>query len=323
MRCSGRRLLRAVSYSLFGLLVLGLFGQLVRDRSLLLMLAMFVPLGPVALVALLWDVLLLGRALPVKGLLSAVAVGCGVIALAWMWSPASPPELGDERARVRVVQWNTMWGGRNSQAYKRIVDRIDAERPDIVCLSEAPETDRLERSIHRRHPRWSIAAASNSGQSSYWYNLAIVSPYPVELRDLSKLPSGRVAWFEVAHPARLLRIAMIDLVSSPLSPRSPSIVQATQMIEARARSGEPIDLVLGDFNTPARFLGFDALEQAGFRRAALWSGEWRGTWPSFSPLSIFDIDHVWVSQGLRIRDASFFTTLATDHRGQRVDLGVP
>jgi endonuclease/exonuclease/phosphatase (EEP) superfamily protein YafD len=319
------RLLRTIaSYSLFGLLVLALTGQLMRDRALPWMLAMFVPLGPVALVALLWDVMFRGQALRVRWLLSAVAVGCGLVAVVMLWRPAAAPELGAEQT-LRVVQWNTMWGGRRTAAFVRILDRLDAERPDIICLSEAPDFERLQRGITKRHPDWSLAAATNHGGGSYWYNLAVVSRYPVALRDVSKLARGRMAWFEVAHPTRTLRIAVVDLLSSPLSPRTPSIVQATELIEARARAGEPADLVLGDFNTPARFLGFDALERAagGFRRAALWSGEWQATWPSYSPLSIFDIDHVWVSNRLQIRDASFFTTLSTDHRGQSVELGLP
>ncbi|HTU62114.1 MAG TPA: endonuclease/exonuclease/phosphatase family protein [Polyangiales bacterium] len=325
MRQSGVLLLRNIaSYSLFGLLVVGTAGQLVRDRSLLLMLAMFVPLAPVALVALLWDILLLGHAVRVRWLLSAVAVGCGVIGASWLWSPALTPELGGEHAHLRVVQWNTMWGGRSTAAFLHILDRLDAEQPDIVCLSEAPDTERLTRGIRKRHADWSVVTASNHGGGSYWYNLAVVSRYPVQLTGVEKLARGRLAWFDVAHPTRVVRIALVDLLSSPLSPRSPSIEQAAKLVEARAKSGEPIDLVLGDFNTPGRFLGFEALERAagGYRRAALWSGEWRATWPSFSPLGIFDIDHVWISSRLQIRDASFFTTLSTDHRGARVDLGL-
>lgn len=319
-------LLRIIaSYSLFGLLVLATVGQLVRDRSLWLMLAMFVPLGPVALVALLWDILLLGHSLRVRWLLSAVAVGCGVLAVVWMWSPALAPETGAGHTRLRIVQWNTMWGGRSTPAFSKILDRLDTEQPDIVCLSEAPDIERLERGVRKRHADWQVVAASNHGHGSYWYNLAVVSRYPVQLTGVEQLARGRLAWFEVAHPKRLIRIALVDLLSSPLSPRSPSIEQAALLIEARAHAGEPIDLVVGDFNTPGRFLGFEALERAadGYRRAALWSGEWRATWPSFSPLSIFDIDHVWVSSRLQIHDASFFTTLSTDHRGMRVDLGLP
>jgi endonuclease/exonuclease/phosphatase family metal-dependent hydrolase len=287
------------------------------------MFTMFVPVLPLALVALLWDVLQLGRALRKRWLLSLVAVSCGALALSWQWRPAMSPELAGEHSRLRVVQWNTMWGGRNSGAFKAIIDRIDAERPDIVCLSEAPDLTRLEDAWRKRHPSWSVASASH-GRGFYWYNLAIVSRYPVRQRGVRSLATGRFVLFEVEHPVRTLRIAMVDLLSSPRSPRSPSIVQVAELLEASKQAGEAIDLVAGDFNTPARFLGFDALESAadGYRRAALWSGAWRATWPSF-PFAVFDIDHVFVSKRLQIRNAAFFTTFATDHRGQRVDLSLP
>jgi endonuclease/exonuclease/phosphatase family metal-dependent hydrolase len=144
------------------------------------------------------------------------------------------------------------------------------------------------------------------------------------MRSEWKLARGRLAMFEVEHPLRTLRILMVDLLSSPISPRTPSIRQAAKLIEDRARAGEPIDLVLGDFNTPARLLGFDALQAAagGFRRASLWSGQWQGTWPSFVPFSPLDIDHVWVNTRLSIRNAAFFTSFDSDHRGQRVDLSM-
>lgn len=313
-----------VSYSFLALLVLATLAQLVRDRALVLMLLMFVPVLPVAALAVIWDVLLRGRSLRLRWSLSAVAVGCGALAVAWQWRPALAPEPSGHNT-VRIVQWNAMWGSRSSQGFRRILEQLDAAQPDIIFLSEAPEMVKFEYAWNKAHPGWSLHAASNHGRGSYWFNLAVVSRYPAQQRGVWTLARGRLALFEVAHPARTLRIAMVDLLSSPLSPRSPSIEQAVRIIDARAQAGEPIDLVVGDFNTPARFLGFDALQRAagGFRRAALWSGAWSATWPSFSPLALYDIDHVWVSTRLRIRRTSFFSTLASDHRGQRVELAIP
>jgi len=72
-------------------------------------------------------------------------------------------------------------------------------------------------------------------------------------------------------------------------------------------------------------LGFEALGAAdsGFRRSALWSGQWRGTWPSFLPLPPFDRDHIWVSSRWHVLGAEIFSGQRSDHRGQRVDLQWP
>jgi endonuclease/exonuclease/phosphatase (EEP) superfamily protein YafD len=80
--------------------------------------------------------------------------------------------------------------------------------------------------------------------------------------------------------------------------------------------------MLGDVNTPARLLGFDALAAAGggLARAALWSGAWRATWPSFVPIPLYEIDHVWVSRSWNVQRASFFSCWGSDHRGQLVEM---
>jgi endonuclease/exonuclease/phosphatase (EEP) superfamily protein YafD len=84
---------------------------------------------------------------------------------------------------------------------------------------------------------------------------------------------------------------------------------------ARA-AGRPYDLVLGDFNTPARSLGFDELEALGYRLAGRSARGWRGTFPAWMP--VYDIDHVWLGAGNRPADATFFNGPSTDHRGQVV-----
>lgn len=301
-----------------------MLGQLVRDRTQALALIMFAPVLPIALVAIGWDVLLRGRALPIRFLFTAVALGCGAIALSWQWRPALAPEPGSPETQLRVVQWNTQWGGTNRETFEHVLDGIDAQQPDIACLSEAPDPYALKRAWAKRHPGWSIAVATDVSNPSYAYNLAFLARYPVQRRAEWALYNGHAALFEVALPTRTLRSLVVDLKSSPRASRSPSIRQAAQLVEARARTDAPVDIVLGDFNTPARFLGFDALAAAGggFRLASLWSGHWRGTWPASMRPPIFDIDHVWVSTRWRIQSSRFFIGYS-DHRGQRVDLRLP
>lgn len=315
-------MLRAtLSYAIASALALVVLGHLLRDRTPWLGLIMLVPVLPVALGALGWDVLMRGRSLPVRWLLSVVAVGCSALALSWQWQPALAPEPGAAADPVRIVQWNTQWGGADWETFDRVLDGLDAERPDIACLSEAPNTHRLERAWTKRHPDWFVAAAANSRDAPYAYNLAVLSRYPVQLRDEWTLRNGHAALFEIELRARALRVLIVDLESSPFAPRSPSIRQAAQLAAAQAKQGAPIDVVLGDFNTPARFLGFDALAAAGggYRLASRWTGRWRGTWPASMRLPLFDIDHIWIGKPWSIESARFFTGYS-DHRGQRVDI---
>jgi endonuclease/exonuclease/phosphatase (EEP) superfamily protein YafD len=301
-----------------------MLGQLLRDRTAVLALIMFVPVLPIALVAIAWDLMLRGRALPIRFLFTAVAMGCGATALSWQWRPALAAEPGSPQSQLRILQWNTQWGGWNRETFEHILDGIEAQHPDIACLSEAPSTHALKRAWAKRHRGWSIAVAADTSDYSYAYRLALLSRYPVQKRAEWVLSSGHAALFEVALPARMLRALVVDLKSAPRAPRSPSIRQAAQLVQAHAGTEAPIDIVLGDFNTPARFLGFDALAAAGggYRLASLWSGHWRGTWPASLRPPFFDIDHVWVSRRWRIQSSQFFIGYS-DHRGQRVDLRLP
>lgn len=310
------------TYALLSALTITILGQLLRDRTAALQWIMFVPVFPIVLVAIGWDVLLLGRALPVRFLFAAVAVGCGALALHWQWQPALAAEPGSPASALRILQWNTQWGG--PYPFDHVLDGIDAQHPDIACLSEAPDTSLLKRAWAKRHPGWSIAAAVDVDNWRYAYRLALISRYPVEKQNDWVLANGHATLFQVALPSRTFRALVVDLQSSPRAPRSPSIRQAAQLVAARARTDAPIDIVLGDFNTPARFLGFDALAAAGggYRLASLWSGHWRGTWPASIRPPFFDIDHIWVSNDWRIQSSQFFIGYS-DHRGQRVDLRLP
>lgn len=309
-------------YLLLGALVACSVAQLVRDRALFVMLWMFVPVLPTAALALGLDAARRGRALRVRWLLSAAALAAAGLDVSSLWQPALAPEGKPDQSRLRLVQWNTLWGGTEPEQLAALLDAVDVKRPDLAFFSEAPRRARLKQALQARHPEWSLATLGSRQTDGYWYNLALLSRYPVHLTADFRLETGHAALFDVTLPARTLHALMVDLQSSPVLPRSPSIRQVAKLIEARAHTREPVDLVLGDFNTPGRFLGFDALAAAGggFRRAALWSGQWRGTWPSFLPLPAFDIDHVWVSNRLAVVSAELFSHPETDHRGQRVDL---
>ena len=315
------RLRSAFTYALLSALSLTMLAQLLRDRTAALALIMFVPVLPIALITFVWDVVLRGRALPIRWLLTAVGIGCGAIALSWQWQPARAPEPGSSDSQLRIVQWNTQWGGANRETFEHVLDGLEAQQPDIACLSEAPFTYILKAAWAKRHPGWYVEAAADSSNEAYTYNLALISRYPVHKQAEWPLSSGHAALFQVELPTRTLRTLLVDLQSSPRAPRSPSIREVVQLIEARAKADAPIDIVLGDFNTPGRFLGFDALAAAGggFQLAALWSGHWRGTWPAWMRMPFYDIDHIWVSKRWSIQNSQLFIGYS-DHRGQRVDL---
>ena len=120
---------------------------------------------------------------------------------------------------------------------------------------------------------------------------------------------------------RRLRLLCVDGQSNPFQSRLPFLVAITDLCRAASAAGRPFDLVVGDFNTPARSLGFDAMMDQGYTLASKSDAGWRGTFPSWLPL--YDIDHVWLARDLGLGSCTFFNGPHTDHRGQVVRILLP
>ena len=83
----------------------------------------------------------------------------------------------------------------------------------------------------------------------------------------------------------------------------------------------PYNVILGDFNTPSRSLGFPELERLEYRLTGRSSSGLRGTFPAWLP--VYDIDHVWRAKDLGLDSCKFFNGPHTDHRGQVVRILLP
>ncbi len=333
----------AASGSLVAAILILVVAHVVGDRAMWLQFCLYTPLWAVALTAIGWDLLNLGKALPLRFLLSMLGLGLGVMSIGMMWAPARAPEGDSSQSGVTLVQWNMQWGGLAGPAsLEKVVSTVLAHDPQIVCLTEVPPQSYFGHYWKEQAgPGWH--AGYSAGSEQYMSRMGVLSKSPVQRVGQWLLDHGEAALFEVAiddAPAKPFRILMVDIESEPSLPRSPSIEQAARIVEAHAVAGTPIDIVAGDFNTPARFLGFKTLANAGerYERASLWSGQWRATWPArlVVPfrgsmreirhtwrLSTFDIDHIWVRSGLDVASASIFTTDVVDHRGQVCQLRLP
>src|SRR5262249_39741774 len=130
------------------------------------------------------------------------------------------------------------------------------------------------------------------------------------------LPGGMGISVAADIEGHRIRMMVVDGISSPFRPRLPFLRAIARACDEAEATGRPFDLVLGDFNTPSRSVGFDELEALGYRLAGRSAGGWRATFPSWLP--IYDIDHIWLRPGLRLGSFAFFNGPHTDHRGQVV-----
>jgi endonuclease/exonuclease/phosphatase family metal-dependent hydrolase len=325
----GRRaiktLTRMAAYGSAILLVIGPIGQVLRDRSIATALLMYIPLLPVGAVAVVLDLACKGRSLPRIRFGLSVA---GLAAMAWSAheltgsASSSEPARGDRE--VSVLHWNVQWGGglfRGPATWAAQRAAMVQKKPDIVVLSEAPPRDWLDRLVSDLGPGASYVGIQHDPRNPYWFHLAACSRWPIRLEGHLRFPGGSGMSIVAEVPGRPLRLLAVDGVSSPFRSRLPFLRAIADAGRAADASGKPYDLILGDFNTPSRSLGFGELEALDYRLTGRSSPGWRGTFPAWLP--VYDIDHVWLARDLGLASCTYFNGPHSDHRGQVVRILLP
>lgn len=326
-RRTGQWLVRLTGWATALGIVVGLIGQVVRDRNLALALMMYVPLAPLGLWAVLLDVLRRGRALRPRFALGAaglVALSAGVVPMLG-FHPTEPAPPG--ATSVTLLHWNVQSGGRftDGSRWGDTAARIRAREPDVIVLSETPPDPLLFATLRRRGSGWNAVQLHPGPGTRYWYNLLVCSRSPVSLDRQVPVRNGSAMAVTVTVRGRPLRLLVVDGMSTITLVRTPFLHDVAAECDAAARDRRPYDAVVGDFNSVGRSIGFDALRSAagGYRRASDHCGGWRATWPV--PLPVFDIDHVMARSAVAIGGCEIFSNqpLDTDHRGQFVTLALP
>lgn len=315
-----RRLGRLSALGLALLILAGGIGQVLRDRSTATALLMYIPLPLLAGCALALDAAWRGRSLgwPRFALTALALVAAGWSAWWLIGSGRERPARPGER-EISVLHWNVQWGGglfRGPRTWAAQRAAIVAKHPDFIVLSEAPPRDWLAQLVADLGPGASLISVHHDPSNPYWYRLAVISRRPLRQEPAPALPNGSALSVVADLDGRELRLLVVDGLSSPVRPRLPFLAAIAESCRHARASGHPFDLVLGDFNTPSRSLGFDELEALGYTLAGRSAPGWRATFPAWLP--VYDIDHVWLAPGQTLASCSFFNGPHTDHRGQLV-----
>ena len=317
-----RRILVPSAYLLLLLNLLGLIGFVTRDRSVALAFLLYLPMLPLGLLAVALDVGRRGRSVVGSRYVLAGVGTVAVVSSGW-WMIGRGPEVfateeGLSGETITLLHWNTLWGGlpRSDASWTSIETAIIGRDPDIIVLNEAPPEARLDSLERRLGASWNSARFEHHPGSPYWFKIVALSRWPVRKGGMVPVRNGTAVSVTVDRPGRPIRLLLVDGQSSVTQLRTPFLHDVASACERAKREGNPFDLVVGDFNAVSRSLGFDAIQIAadGFTLASNSSTGWRGTWPM--PLPVFDIDHVWVRNGLAVLSCSLFASRASDHRGQ-------
>jgi endonuclease/exonuclease/phosphatase family metal-dependent hydrolase len=308
---------KVASFGTAALILVGLAGQAIRDRSVLTAVMMYVPLPLLGPVALLLDLHDRGRSLSRLRfgltLLGIVAIGWSAIAMIGS-GISSEPLAGDQE--ITLMHWNVQWGGglfRSERTWRAQRKAILSSDPDLIVLSEAPPADWLQRLTYDLGPVGQFVGCFHDPRSPYWYRLVVCSRWPIHRDEQLRFPGG--AGMSVTAEVRgcRLRLLVVDGQSSPFRSRLPFLRAVAEACREAATEGRPYDFVLGDFNTPSRSLGFDELTALDYRLASRSAHGWRATFPAMLP--VYDIDHVWIGERLRLRSCTLFNGPWTDHLG--------
>jgi len=301
-------------------------GQLARDRNLLLNLLMYIPPAPVGAAAVVLDILTRGHALRshfvprfALAIFGTIAIASGIVPLLGL---RPPDRTAADVIPVTLLHWNVQWGGRHrtESAWEETAQRILSRRPDVIVLSEAPPETWLAHSLRRAGGEWHTAEIANDPGSHYWYRLIVCSRRPVHFDSRVPVRNGAAMAVTVDVEGRPLRLLVVDGISTITLSRTPFLSD----VAAACETGAGYDVIVGDFNSVGRSVGFDAVRRAdgSYRDASEYCGGYRATWPA--PLPLYDIDHVLVRAGNSVTHCEIFSSalLESDHRGQFVSLGL-
>jgi endonuclease/exonuclease/phosphatase (EEP) superfamily protein YafD len=313
-------------------ILLGITGQIVRDRTIVWGLLMYIPLLPLGLWAILLDLLYVGHSLPkfrfvltLIGVSIVIGASLSMIGLEGFQVPSNPD------TQISLLHWNVRWGGLGKDAWKSIRQDIYQRHPDIIVISEPPPKGLLDMLVNQMGPDWTLIYKSPRLET-----VAVCSSWPLQFERFVPIRRGQAMIVVVTVRGQPLRLLAIDgdrnmsnkllVLSHALLPRSrtPMLRDIVKTLAISNNQGQPIDMVAGDFNALSRSSGFDAFTKVagGYNLAAKLShGGWRGTWQSWLPL--YDIDHVWLHKRFPGARTELFTNLATDHRGQVVHFNLP
>lgn len=321
---SAGRLFVSVLLACLGLVAaLGTLGQIVRDRSAVWAVLMYIPLPVVGLAAVALDAACAGRAMRRRFLLSALGLAAAVASSWPMWGRGRGISLPAESNPVRLLQWNVRWGGNEKgepgESAQAIIRQIVRRRPDIVAISESPNTPWLADLAQQLGPNWNfVKSAFPNNSRAYRCRFGLLARGEITLESQREVSDGRLACAVVNIDGRPIRLLLVDGRSELRIWRTPLLRDVRAEVEAAAARGAPIDVLVGDFNSVSRSRGFDSFgaTAGGFHLASRSATGWRGTFPAWAPL--YDIDHVWLRNDWPIAHAELFTDFNSDHRGQVV-----
>lgn len=234
---------------------------------------------------------------------------------------------------LRVMTFNT-WKEFRSRA--EFVASVEEWQPDLIAMQEVHSV--LRRDLESLSTTWPYQVVDVIRSSS---RIALLSKYPIEKVKVDESTLGchcmqalvrwqdrtvRVIVVHIRAPslgARNFKGSPLRVVGFDTSLQERSLQQVIDIVEA---SQEPV-IVLGDFNTTERQVGYKALLAAGLSNAHAEAGWGLGfTYPapatrlSWLFFPVIRIDHVFYDHSWRALETWTASLMGSDHLALVADL---
>ena len=256
--------------------------------------------------ALVLAALLAWRRLAVPALLALALAGWH----AWPAAQglvAAPPAAACTGPTLTVATANVRY---SNEDHARFLAWLDGEPADLVVVQEVTAAWAHDLAARRGYPYQHALTREDP------YGIAILSRWPLEAVTLVDLAGDGLPSLGAVAAIAGRRIQVYGLHTH--WPVTPSLArardQALHAAAALTRAATLPVVMLGDLNLTPYSPPFDRLLADGRLRDAMQDRGWHPTWQSgFWPLAL-RIDHVLVSSGLCVEEATVGPAVGSDHR---------
>lgn len=227
----------------------------------------------------------------------------------YRWRPeasAGTPAQAETPGDLTFLFWNPARGALGTQRVLEYLRNCDA---DLIALVEAPLDPQIDWSAEL--PRYAVSHIDDGIMLAVRGRILGIAHWRYDEGSSRRR-------FDVEVDGHRLWVLVPDLRSSLYRSRQQSMQKLVE--DAAVLSDRPA-VIAGDFNLPSDSVWFQPLRKTWTQAFEEVGTGWPGTWPS--PLTVMDLDQVWVNRHVRVRRCELDHTLCSDHAAIHVSLDLP
>lgn len=237
---------------------------------------------------------------------AGLTVACGVLVarmVHWNDPPAADPAPGTS---VKLLLWNAARGDFGTQG---VLEKLREADADVIGLVEAPLDPQIDWT--KELPGYAVSDIDDGILLAVRGRIRNIAHWRYDEGSSRRR-------FDVEVHGRRLWVLLVDLRSS--LHRSREVAMGKLLQDAKVLADRPA-VIAGDFNLPSDSAWFQPLREHWTEAFVMAGRGWAGTWPS--PLTVMDLDQVWVNRHLRVSHCRILKTLRSDHAAVQVRLELP